>query len=308
MKYGWLGLFAVVCGVGVLAMPARARACSCASEFAVFPESGSQGLPLNVRVWQSTSSRVLEYEPATIRLYDVGNDQLIDTERQLLENPYDLVIVNYRPVQELTPRSVYDVRGYDEDGEFFVLSTFSVGDTRDDDPPPPPTLVEHYVWAEPAEEGSSCGVYDAFGTSFELEYDGLVVVDRDGQSTITDQPQGLVSAMSMVFPLLGLSNGACVHNWQEADEGTKARVRFGQFDLAGNFSGWDAGMDIEIPLLPEPEPDPEAAMVAGEDCACRHDRSPGPMGRLAGLVGLFLLGRRRRRGGRPMGCGRGGCG
>lgn len=275
--------------------PARAQACSCPRNFGIFPKLDAQELPLNVRVWEATYEDAPQVDQGPVRLHEVGTEVLIDTEVQRLDMPGDdLVILSYRPVRELTPRAFYDARVYAEDGTFSVMTRFSVGDARDDEPPAFPTVDEVHTWAGPASETSSCGNFESFGAMFRVGYDGLVVVDRDGQSTLTDQPAGQVTAMSMVSELVTVGYGACLVNWPEADEGATAVVRLGQFDLAGNFSGWDAGTEIEIPELPEPQLEPDPAGVADRGCTCRSEGSPlGPWGALGVLLGLGALGCRR---------------
>jgi MYXO-CTERM domain-containing protein len=222
-------------------------------------------------------------------LRNMATGQTVATELQIIELPDDARVLSYRPLSDLEPAASYEAV-YDDEG--FVTS-FTTGAARDDEPPALPVVATEPFY-EPASPTSSCGSFESRGMSFELEdvepQRDLVAVDREGMASVVDQPQGELFELRP-FPIFLLGRAACVDNWPEVGPGASTSVRFGVFDLAGNFSGW--GEEIDVMLEEEPEP-------AATGCGCQAGPAREGWAGLGPLLGLVAVPRARRRPSRPI--------
>lgn len=259
----------------VLAAPRIAQACSCYSpgDDFVAPVDGATDVPVNARIWVGSrwSSPVLT---------DDEYGDVVPTTETLIEGN-DTEIVVLTPIAPLVPGTRYRVEG--------VRATiFTVGTSTDTTAPTIPTelsrepRVEHVGW-DPFGGESSCGEADHVSVSVQLAHDGvLAVVDADG-ATDLDPAQLSGGITSAAFPTrVTLGRGVCLHSWPEIEEGTTARLRYGSFDLAGNFSGWSEPADVAIPS-------------AGCGCTTTSADSDtsATLAALTALLGVFVLRRRR---------------
>ncbi len=85
----------------------------------------------------------------------------------------------------------------------------------------------------------------------ELGGEGLLVVDiGDSETLDVLQHEGFVSTVTSDGTLrLGGSTDGCVGPWP-GDRGETMSIRYGSFDLAGNFSGWTEPTTVTMPKVP----------------------------------------------------------
>lgn len=269
--------------VGLALVPREADACSCIdpkdSISLIAPEDGATEVPVNAKIWVGGGRVQREYneqtgkmEASPIELLD-NQDQLVEGTKSTLEAA-DGVVYLFKPAVSLTAGGTYRVRA----GET-VLSTFTAGSDSDTVAPAIPTVLSEDGKSNPESlfGQSSCG--PSFWVKFELKTEGILnVVDRDNTSALdTQAPSGTASSIEAT-PSVWLGSSGCTTNWPDATSGASAQVRFGTFDIAGNFSGFSAPREAEIP-----------SSFLG--CGCSAGAAPGA----ALMMGLAMLMRRRRR-------------
>jgi hypothetical protein len=88
----------------------------------------------------------------------------------------------------------------------------------------------------------------AVGFEFDVTHDGAVVlVDLDGTGRFDATTLSGEVADLTVDRRVFLGRKICSQNWPGVDTGSKAQVRFGVLDAAGNFSGWSAPVEAQTP-------------------------------------------------------------
>lgn len=218
-----------------VAAPVYARSCQSPFWFGVLPEKASQA-PRNTRVWILASAPGSTFYPSMT--YDWLN---AEGERV----PFGVVSI---PVQDtmsllvLTPDAPLDVpASYRIEAcqsgrvrQCEVITEFSTFDSIDEDAPALPEATER----ETIEEGV---------TEFSIRGDTLVVADIDGAGGESPFDEGARLAHLANRGTMRFGEGVCT---PKVFEGRHAQVRFGTFDLAGNFSGFTEPVRVEAP---EPE-------------------------------------------------------
>lgn len=277
IKRAWLwavpGLFAAA-----LLIPQRSEACSCFSngEMFVAPSTAQKGVPTNTKIWTGS----LFGSPAEI--IDQSG-QLVPVTTTKIEG-VDGTLTVYTPVQPLVLGQGYFVRA-----NGLELSTFAVEVEADSTKPAPPVESGRESHSEGGSftlfGGSSCGNDGSHYVNITLQHNEvLTVIDAGGGAVIDEAgPSGTVTTVGfekMIF----LGSSACIHNWAGAEDGDDSNVRYGSFDLAGNFSGWS-----EPTLLESPN---SCACVAGRDTAL--DRATFLVFGTGALI-VFISRRRRCR-------------
>jgi hypothetical protein len=141
-----------------------------------------------------------------------------------------------------------------------VLSRFSTGSADDAVAPALPLVLDRDRTINSGNR-SSCPGPTVLAT-FEVDHEaGLLVVDRDGTAIVqSDRPDGLVTTLSPRHHV-SVGRSPCFENWPEAAEAARTRVRFGAYDLAGNFSGWSEYEEVLI----QPENEPLACRVSASN-------------------------------------------
>lgn len=271
-----LRLIAAV-ALALLVTPAVARACSCGFGFEVlWPELGATEVPLNTRIWIAQleefeipplgepllhvfgETTALEFTTSTI---DTGNGPLT-------------VLTPLAPLAPMTRYELLDCAYVDcVDGTGGSLVTrFITGTTTDTAPPPRPVETGRDGDADRGGR-TSCG--KSAWARVEFTAEGLVVMQLD-EGTL--DPEALLGEVSIATleDNATVGRGACFTGWPDW-ESNSATVRYGAFDLAGNFSGWT-------------EPD---TLTIGRGCGCRSD-APGAPSLLLLTVAALALRRRRR--------------
>jgi len=259
--------------------PRPAGACSCAwlETEALYPADGQTDVPMNARIWVGGG----EYwgEPgdgeSRLTLLD-GDGQPVAVEYSELTGYNDLIAV-LSPTAPLASGVTYEIQ---LDGDE-PLGRFTVGSDSDTAPPAVPLEVDRESSASARVAGmtSSCGPSDV--VNLTLEDTGLVYVatveGADGPDT--SALHGESSDLSPT-PELRIGSAGCTWSWSDAAPGAATTVRWGAFDLAGNFSGWSEPVKVSVP-------------PAG--CTCVLGGAPASAGGLATATLALLIAARRRR-------------
>lgn len=266
----------------VLVDAAPAKACSQAlndpATFAtfVFPEDRTYDVPVNARIWVGGAHTFFDTEAGT----------LLDTPREVVleETESGAVVAGTQttlrsasnggsgasmsvltPSTALTPDVEYAVKVDDE-----VLGTFITGSDEDNEAPavPDPRVTGTGPW-DPDSTGFEC-TYPAWSGWDELG-DGLikvVMVDNDSRGLSFDEAT-IDGTVTVATPL----SAARVEVWEDVDTMV---LRFGAFDVAGNFSGFSEASTATLPA-----------------CACASVPRATPWTLALLLVGGAFLRRRR---------------
>ncbi len=262
------------------AFPRAAEACSCAFDETqmLAPADGETDAPTNARVWVGAGlfwgSRGSSAE--RVSLLD-GAGAPVDAVATEMAGYIDLVVV-LTPAAPLISGETYSIQ-VDEDE---VLGTFTVGGDSDTDAPAIPAELDRESSSSARHPNmmSSCGPTDV--VSLELEPTGLIyVANIEGVDGL--DPDGLTGEASELSatPELYIGSAGCTWSWPDAEPHASTTVRWGAFDIAGNFSGWSEPSDVTIP-------------AAG--CSCTLEGgAPPAAGAAAAVLALAALGLRRRR-------------
>lgn len=256
MRFGLAVAVAVV--VMVWAAPAVARDCRCSRELAVvWPQNGASKVPINARVWVGSSISL-----GSPQLRVVGEERGIAVSTSIIGANRGVIAV-FTPHQPLAPNTTYEVVDC-SDGECVIRTRFTTGAAMDHDPPPLPVEV--------GRDGGACGT--AHWASVDVESEGLVIMQIEERPFDPAAISGIVAFAGFPGEIV-VGVGECLSGWQLKSR-ESAEVRYGAFDVAGNFSGWT-------------EPD---SLHLGRGCGCRSD---APGGAAWSMLGLLALGLRRRR-------------
>jgi MYXO-CTERM domain-containing protein len=265
-----------VCGIAV-ATPALA--CSCAFEITelLAPADGETDVPLNARVWVGGGTYNGEAGDAASRLalLDEAGDPVAATVTELFGNNDRIAVIT--PDDLLVAGQAYTI----ELDEYEVLGEFTAGDVEDLDAPSVPTETDRESSASERipNQTSSCGPTDM--VTLTLDGSGLVyVAEVEGWDSLdADAIDGEASEVSL-DGVLQIGSAGCVWSWPDAEPRASTTVRWGAYDIAGNFSGWSTDEEISIPS-------------AG--CSCSAGGEGAQHGAAALLLGTFGLILRRRR-------------
>ncbi len=252
----------------LLAAPSVARACSCGGDPPVmWPTMDATGVPTNTRLWVGTSWL---YELTTPRLRKAGEAVDLAFTISTIETsngPLDV----YTPGAPLAPKTAYELLACDSETCDAPQLRFTTGPDADLDPPPVPIEVDRS--GDAGGSGlNSCGKYKSATVSLDAE--GLLVAEIDGGMLDPLTLSGTTTVATLDAGIV-VGRGGCFMHWPTSED--SAPVRYGAFDLAGNFSGWT-------------EPD---TLTIGRGCGCRSDAPGAPAVLLLAVAALAL--RRRRR-------------
>lgn len=251
-----------------LAATPVAQACSCDYSYTLlWPELDATGVPLNARVWASEyglDPYFLRVVGAPLEMSVSYSTSRIDT----VEGPLEVLT----PDESLAPNTSYELVVCSEDIEVVcdVIGRFTTGADEDRDPPPLPIETDRDGDADGI--GRYCG--KSRSVTLEVAAEGLLVVQIDEGSL---DLQGLSGATTFVTrdASVHLGEGGCLRGWPGSSN--TASLRYGAFDLAGNFSGWT---------------EPDTLRIG--DCQCRGDAPAAPAFLTLSVAALALCRRRRR--------------
>jgi len=325
---GVLGVF-VALGGAALACPRTAAAYTCLPPRLMTPLLGT-ALPTNGLIWD-VCYRTYIGDPSPMAwcppptLTD-STGRLIDlvVEQQVQSTRYGRVLTAYRPSEALVAGDQYRL---ESDEEWFPFSNELNVVEADVELPPLPALK--------AVDFSVRKVLDGYGAPFHARFtfepfEGNLVVDPEGllenpfegvefspskKPTDRNDVSAAVAGLSRAEEadsdrIFFLAKEACYINFNAADWGAPASVRFGVLDLAGNFSGWSEPVSIEFPtevteypeVVTEREVEREGLYSPPATSACSmtsHRSSPQTSRFVFLLAAAGLLRRARSRLDRP---------
>ena len=246
--------------------PDVARACSCGIGLdLLWPAMDTQDVPTNMRIWVGETTSLGFGRPHLRRVDDVEKVFFSTSVIRTAEGQLEV----HTPTSPLAPNTRYELVGcYDEDCE--VITRFTTGVGPDLEPPPLPVELDRDGGGG-GSRSSSCGKTRWASVAFTSE--GLAVMQLDEGTLDPELLLGDTSIATLDHTTL-VGRGGCHVGWPSDDDA--ATVRYGAFDLAGNFSGWT---------------EPDTLTLGG--CGCRSNASGAPALALLAVVAVAL--RRRRR-------------
>ncbi len=241
-----------------------ALACSCAFEETelLAPADGATDVPVNARIWVGAGTA--NWGQGAVTLTGEAGAEVAATVSDLSGNNERIIVL--APAADLDAGAAYEVRVDDE-----VIGSFVAGAEADDAPPEVPGELEREATSSARVPGmaNSCGPTDV--VTLDLEPTGHVLIaSLQGEDTVDVEAIDGEAADVSLDGLLRIGSAGCTWSWTDAAPGASTGVRWGAFDLAGNFSGWSDEVTVTVP-------------PAG--CTCSSVGSPA-----SGLAGLMLLG------------------
>jgi len=297
-----------------LTVPATASGAVCeghADLSSVIPIVGDLDAPANTRVWigeawTDTAER-LEVRRAVIpeEIIEIADITRIVAGRD------EVTILHFGA---LLPHSAYRIFAIQDDGAEYELGVFATDEAADTTPPAVPGVDGFEpVWT--TGEIPGCGLFADGQLFLEFTDDVLVLDIRDSDDAVPDgddddsadpfpldlDPVALEGTVDGILfdryhpEFFGIGNTPCLQNWPLAVEGATTEIRFGAFDLAGNFSGWGEWHELTVPRAIDPDlagaTPPPAATETG--CSLRGSRASARAA-LCALALVALYGVRRR--------------
>jgi uncharacterized protein (TIGR03382 family) len=150
----------------------------------------------------------------------------------------------YTPAEDLQPGMRYTA--LDSNGR--LLTTFTAGTEALTAGPELPEEIsrEAHSDARGPTPLDSCGYSDL--VEIRLRTDGLFVVANVTGADELDAETLSGTASQMSFDrTLRIGTAGCTFSWPDAEPNATTEVRYGAFDLAGNFSGWTEADKITLP-------------------------------------------------------------
>ncbi len=223
-----------------------ARACSCSSPgILIRPTSADADVPTNTKIWLNASPTFCSALKVTVNGEEVGTSTFLTT--QLAHTLTEVSALEL--ATELRVGDAVEVTCIESRSESFV-----VGVEADYEPPPVPQvqLGERRISNNP-----SCGNEEF--VPFTTSPPALVLaMDIGGRTTFTqtDQNEGgtLLAGFLESDPQATQASGELgsvicgSSTWNFAEDGAAEDVRWGTFDLAGNFSGWTEPITVPAAL------------------------------------------------------------
>jgi hypothetical protein len=205
-------------------------------------------VPTNARIWIGAGiGEDGSGAPLAIRLTERPHGREVPVTSGVLTSNFHRIHVLVP--EALAPDTSYDVLGPEES-----LGAFTTADGPDQTPPAVPRLLETRIDVQSIGVCCDCSPWRLAG--FRTEHGGFIgVMDRAETSFVAFELRaGTVTDIAFT-DLNGhgdprghlLGKNMCFTNWPEGGDGARTTVRFGAFDLAGNFSGISEPLDVQMP-------------------------------------------------------------
>lgn len=251
-----LRLLVLATAAAVMLLPDIARPCSrrCRRPSVLMPAADATDIPLNARIWigeEELSGRsAVAWGLTHPRLVDTTTDVEVPLKESVLQSDSGSVLV-YTPESKLLPNHTYRLDGDDQ-----TVLSFTTGTTEDTTPPEPPRVLSEEFISDAADFElfeSSCGSTSTYGARYSLAFTGLVaVIDVRHRADIPTE-FGDISVPGLVTP--GTNAGEATifvgtPAWcggVQVSPGSQTELRFGTYDIAGNFSGFTDPLPVKIP-------------------------------------------------------------
>lgn len=273
-----LGTAAVVCSILLVeSRPVSAYSCGFSPPPVMAPAPGATDVPLNTRIWirhgyYSSCDYGIDDVTSTYLLFDASSIPVSMTVTGI-DDEVDCILV-LTPTTPLTPDSRYDLWHCPDETCDEALTFFQTG-SHTDLTPPAPTTEE----ATSRRRKMMCWMLGNVATAtldIEMVADERTILVADLGEMSTLDPVGHTGYVAQVTSesTFEFGRGACeIWPWT-LDDDKQTTIRYGVFDLAGNFSGWSTPAPLDRPKLP---------------ITCTPTCSTGSPGSALGLL-LVLLG------------------
>jgi hypothetical protein len=306
----------VALGFAALVYPRAASAYSCLPPRLLTPLVGTP-LPSNGLIWDVCyQTLVVDLPPAELcpppTLTDAAGRQIeLIVDQQVRSTRYARVLTAYRPSEALEGGGTYMLEADDEVSHFTFSYELTVVEA-DVEAPPVPVLKAVDFSVRQVLDGNGA----PFNARFTFEpFEGNLVADPEGLletpfeglelSLLTPTERGDFARTAPAWQIhpqapesdrhYFLAKEWCYVNFQDADWGASASVRFGVLDFAGNFSGWSEPVSIEYPsevteypeVVRERERQHELLYSEPSSGACNLT-SHAPSSRTSGVIFLLL--------------------
>jgi MYXO-CTERM domain-containing protein len=198
-------------------------------------------VPRNARVWVGKMQR--RGRDARVALVDGAGAEVACRSSEIGSDEGASALV-LTPEGPLAARSSYGIRV-----EGRELARFTTGEAEWHNPAPLPAPKVSLASRHPlfAYRTTPCDEQDGVRYEFEPRW-ALLVADVDAGATL--DPAALSGRVAALDPsALWVGASYPQDSWKGAEPGASARVRFGGFDLAGNFSGWTPERTARVPRI-----------------------------------------------------------
>jgi hypothetical protein len=243
-----LTLLGILAAGSVLTRALPASACSCLIERPIYPEDGAAEVPANTRIW--VPSVLIENAREGI---DASQFDGVLTLRGADGSKVQMTGASFGMFSVLTPNALLEPGAYElawaadeSSGDFYETRTFEVVAEIDEEPPPIPNVEDTRSFYQEAHK--TCDT--SYGVTLSLSNTGPIVVADEYSAISTDEARSLYDDAGLVVTGAddspSFTFGRCCSCFG-ADAGDTLNVRFGSYDLAGNFSGWS---ESKIAIVP----------------------------------------------------------
>jgi MYXO-CTERM domain-containing protein len=272
LRRGASALLTLVAIATVWSASATASACTCGPPPLVLdaPADGAEGVPTNTLVWIEPRSIPTDASLDTFVLRSASAEIAVETSRIQVSF---LEILVLDPLEDLEPETKHTVFACIDDACDLLVREFTTGPAADDSPPDVPVEIDRDWGAEGSDVGGGISCGKTRFVEVEVEFEGVLAIELGDVELDPASRSGLVEHLTTERESMLADN--CIGNWPD-DARDTTTVRYGAFDLAGNFSGFTEPDTIEL----------------RDGCGCTTDRRPGTT-MLAVLFAMFA--RRRRR-------------
>lgn len=210
----------------------------------IAPRDQAKDVPTNAKIWIDGPPSYQANDPGSFSLQD-EDGLLVPTDQTQIRSVYALatssnsaLLTVHSPIHPLKAGKTYRIRLNNTEETTFAVST---SDTPSGILPAKPVAVLKRAFASGRYSVSSCGPANYGDYDVPLNHSIVSLLDIGGQSQIVGT-SGIASSAS--------TNPSMFVTWPGAGPYASTKVRFGQFDIAGNFSGWSDFQILRLPASP----------------------------------------------------------
>jgi hypothetical protein len=232
-----------------VAFPAAANAQNCPQpestlDTQVFPRSSTGIAPTDTLVWYLTDDRLATHEgiERALSLISLGGEGEIELERAGVARAGNRGLFAFRPVDPLSPETDHEIEYLVQPlGNAVAVTTFRTGSGPAGDAPPVPRVTGRVLASDYSLFGDWCSSQD-YRDEALFTLDSVAMFDlatrEGGDWTFAEDP--------FADPLAAVGSGE-LSIQDDVAPLTTLTVRFGSFDLAGQFSGWSEEVEESMP-------------------------------------------------------------
>lgn len=220
-----------------------ARACSVATRnfgTLIAPSDGTREVPPTAKIWIDGPLSYVASQPGAFSLRDDEGNVVPIRQTQIgrVSASSSVLLTVFSPENALRPGMTYWVQLNDAPETTFTVSK---SDAVTDSTPEKPVAVLKRAFASGRYLVSSCGPANYGYYEVPLNRAVVTLLDIAGRAQISGI-SGVASTMN-AGPMVYVT-------WDGAGPFSSTQVRFGQFDISGNFSGWSDFQTLTLPASP----------------------------------------------------------